>query len=299
MKAKFFLNLSMVLLAGLSLMLQGCTSTEDPNKQLNADVKLIDEYLAAQGTPNVLYDNSTGVRFIIRHYGDNAPPKEGQRIKATYVGRIFSSSGTFDTFEPAGVIDDNIEDVEPFGLKYIYSVILKGSEATVFLPSKYGYGEAGTSTVPPNSILVYNVKLDTVIRSTADQNQLKSDSTAIGQFLQDSSYTNAVRLPSGVWYRIKTLGNGSRPTPYSLAAFDYKLQTLTANKPSAIIEQNTLTNQGVFGLIDGLKIGLPEITVGSRVIFYIPSVLGYGDTKQGSIPANSILIFDISLKSFQ
>ena len=36
-------------------------------------------------------------------------------------------------------------------------------------------------------------------------------------------------------------------------------------------------------------------TVGSQVLMVIPSNLGYGNTAQGSIPANSTLIFVVDI----
>jgi len=54
-------------------------------------------------------------------------------------------------------------------------------------------------------------------------------------------------------------------------------------------------------LIEGWKVGLPLIKPGGRILLYIPPSLGYGaaDIKDNRgvvvIPANSIIVFDVSL----
>lgn len=57
-------------------------------------------------------------------------------------------------------------------------------------------------------------------------------------------------------------------------------------------------SDGVFG--DGLIVGwitaLQYMKEGDRVKLYIPSALGYGTQSQSSIPANSVLIFDLKLE---
>lgn len=57
-------------------------------------------------------------------------------------------------------------------------------------------------------------------------------------------------------------------------------------------------SDGVFG--DGLIVGwitaLQYMKEGDRVELYIPSALGYGRQGQSSIPANSVLIFDLKLE---
>ena len=58
-------------------------------------------------------------------------------------------------------------------------------------------------------------------------------------------------------------------------------------------------------LMEGWKKGLPLIQKGGKIKLYIPPSLGYGssDIKDNNgavvIPANSMLIFDISLLDFQ
>ena len=49
------------------------------------------------------------------------------------------------------------------------------------------------------------------------------------------------------------------------------------------------------GVVKGWKQGLAGHTVGSQVLLVVPPSLGYGDQKQGSIPANSTLVFVVDI----
>jgi peptidylprolyl isomerase len=48
-------------------------------------------------------------------------------------------------------------------------------------------------------------------------------------------------------------------------------------------------------LIEGFVRGLEGVKVGSQVVIVIPPELGYGDSAQGSIPANSTLVFVVDV----
>lgn len=52
------------------------------------------------------------------------------------------------------------------------------------------------------------------------------------------------------------------------------------------------------GLIIGWQIGIPEMTIGDSATLFIPSYFGYGPYSKKNIPSNSVLLFDIYLKSF-
>ena len=54
-------------------------------------------------------------------------------------------------------------------------------------------------------------------------------------------------------------------------------------------------SQPASGFVPGFEQGLLGMKVGGRREFIIPASLAYGNKKQGSIPANSALIFIVDL----
>jgi len=63
------------------------------------------------------------------------------------------------------------------------------------------------------------------------------------------------------------------------------------------IQQGTLPNQSIEGLIPGMQVGLTLLPVGSIATIYIPSGYGYGTQGSSGIPGNANLIFSVNLKS--
>jgi FKBP-type peptidyl-prolyl cis-trans isomerase len=252
------------------------------------EVTQIDNYLASTLTNELtLYDNNTGMRFVFHSFGTKPPPHAGQTVRAFYTGRLFSNGTIFEM----GSLDQKLDEISVQGLRYTLASILDGSDVTVYMPSKYGYGAAGTTNVPANSILVYNIELHEVVKTAAETERFSIDTAAIHNYIKNNSI-QAIQHPSGIWYKIDVAGSATNPTPYDLVNFDYKLKLMS---DGLIKQESSLQNQGVFGLIDGMKVGLPLIGEQAKATFYIPSGLGYGATGTSDIPANANLIFEVTL----
>jgi hypothetical protein len=76
---------------------------------------------------------------------------------------------------------------------------------------------------------------------------------------------------------------------------------LSADSMNILLHQRKVNQrEGTKGYGDGLIVGwitaLQYMKEGDRVELYIPSALGYGTQSQSSIPANSVLIFDLKLE---
>jgi FKBP-type peptidyl-prolyl cis-trans isomerase FkpA len=121
-----------------------------------------------------------------------------------------------------------------------------------------------------------------------------SEVQAVESYLASKGITNAVKHCSGLYYVIDSAGTGVQPDACSYVAVHYK---------------GSLTNGNVFDerdyqfalnqVIQGWANGVPLIKKGGKIHLYIPPSLGYGSQPNGPIPANSILIFDITLYDVQ
>ncbi len=122
------------------------------------------------------------------------------------------------------------------------------------------------------------------------------------QALETYITTNAITATkhcSGLYYRIETPGTGKTAGVCNAITIQYKGQTTAGN----VFDQTT-TGPRTFnlaGLILGWQNAVPLIKEGGKIIFYLPPSLAYGSQEQRDqngnviIPANSILIFEITL----
>ncbi|MBN8877952.1 MAG: FKBP-type peptidyl-prolyl cis-trans isomerase [Sphingobacteriales bacterium] len=106
----------------------------------------------------------------------------------------------------------------------------------------------------------------------------------------------AVQHCSGVFYTIENPGTGKNPTPCSNVSVKYK-GYLTNDV--VFDEQKSPVDFNLGGLVPGWRNVLPLLKAGGRIVLYIPPSLGYGNRPYGSIPANSILVFEIDLVAVQ
>ena len=108
---------------------------------------------------------------------------------------------------------------------------------------------------------------------------------------------NTTRHSSGLYYEIISPGNGVTPSVNSKIFVTYTGKLLDGR----VFDQQANADQTgwVLGrLIAGWQIGLPLIQKGGEIKLIVPSSLAYG-CGSGSLPANSILYFDIHLVDVQ
>jgi len=98
---------------------------------------------------------------------------------------------------------------------------------------------------------------------------------------------------SGLYYVILKSGNAKHPTLSSTLDTDYKGYFLNGK----VFDQGTGVSFPLSRVIKGWQEGLQLIGEGGKIKLLIPSALGYGSTRSGSIPPNSVLGFDITLIS--
>ncbi|MFT3739211.1 MAG: FKBP-type peptidyl-prolyl cis-trans isomerase [Breznakibacter sp.] len=124
----------------------------------------------------------------------------------------------------------------------------------------------------------------------------KADQKLILDYLETNNL-EATRHKSGLYYKIHNEGNGENPTLNSVVKVKYKGWLLDGT----VFDQTEGTNtysQRLYNLIEGWQVGIRLIKPGGRITLYVPSDMGYGKSQAGSIPANSVLVFDVELVLF-
>jgi FKBP-type peptidyl-prolyl cis-trans isomerase FkpA len=125
--------------------------------------------------------------------------------------------------------------------------------------------------------------------------QFRSDTTAIRKFITDNNIP-ALKDKSGVFYQILAAGTGSVTyTASTSITADYEGRLLTG----AVFDSSkgTPITFSLGAVIAGWQIAIPYIQNGGKIRMFIPSYYGYGNAEAGSIPANSILDFTVTLSN--
>ncbi len=108
------------------------------------------------------------------------------------------------------------------------------------------------------------------------------------------------RSPTGLYTQDLVVGTGAAASSGRTAIVHYSgwlpngtlFGTSRNGQPFSFV-----VGQGI--VIRGWDEGVSDMRVGGQRRLVIPSLLGYGDTERGAIPANSVLIFDVELLGVQ
>lgn len=168
------------------LLLSGCLNNdnvEDPispeefladaiqnvdQAKLASDLVVIDDSLEMWDITPSIFIEPNGVRYTIDEAGpvDAAKPTLSNIIKFKYTGKFLKTGEVFDTSE---------NTADKFVESYLYGLIIgfqttvplltKGTKATLYIPSGYGYGAVdrtdnqGAVVIPKNSNLIFEIEL--------------------------------------------------------------------------------------------------------------------------------------------
>ena len=127
--------------------------------------------------------------------------------------------------------------------------------------------------------------------------QYITDSTLIVKYIADSSLVAQVDTTYGFYYIIEKTGDDNHPTTNSTVEVKYKGYLLDGTvfyEP----KEDVSTTTSLSTLISGWQLGLPLIGTGGKIKLILPSYYAYGMSDYKSIPANSVVIFEIELISF-
>lgn len=117
------------------------------------------------------------------------------------------------------------------------------------------------------------------------------------EFLAENSLKEGIEsTASGLQYEVLTKGEGTvHPTASSKVTVHYHGTLIDGTVFDSSVERNKTISFKLNQVIKGWTEGLQLMVEGDKYRFFIPSNLAYGDKSAGSIPAGSLLIFDVEL----
>ena len=133
--------------------------------QKATDDKILTEYFAKNHIKAM--KTASGLYYVISKKGTGSNAKAGQMVSMNYIGK-FMDGKKFD-----GNVDENYQPVNgrtPLNFKLGIGQVIRGWDegiqllntgcrATLYIPSGLAYGPGGRPSIPPNSILVFDVEL--------------------------------------------------------------------------------------------------------------------------------------------
>lgn len=103
------------------------------------------------------------------------------------------------------------------------------------------------------------------------------------------------KTESGLQYKIRTLGDGPKPSPKSKVRVHYNGMLMNGVEFDSSYNEDEPVQLSLKRVIKGWQEGIPLMPAGSTFTFLIPPELAYGKKGTQGIPPDSTLIFDVDL----
>ncbi|MDO6760148.1 FKBP-type peptidyl-prolyl cis-trans isomerase [Tamlana sp. 2_MG-2023] len=262
------------------VLFTACEKDEVPHDYSAENEAEIQTYLAENNLD--AKKSGSGLYYIINEQGKGAVPLATDRVKVAYKG--YFTDGT--------VFEENTEGISIYlsqlikGWQEGLSYMREGATATLVIPAHLAYGDNSSGDIPAGAVIIFDLELIYVNFNT--ENDLE-----IQEYLAENNLT-AEKTYSGLYYSIDEPGTGEHPTETNNVTVIYKGHFLDGET----FDENTSgISFNLENLIKGFSEGMTYLKEGGSGTFYVPAHLGYGNTPQGSIPAGSVLIFEVELVS--
>lgn len=143
-----------VFLFAVSIGWSSCNDEISPEKRLEQDIEIIEQFITDNDIENVQVDPS-GLRYVIHQEGTGVAPSVTNLVSVGYEGRFLSSGVIFDQNESISFSLSSVIEGWQIGIP----LIQEGGSITLYIPSGLAYGTSGRGPIPPNAILIFDVNL--------------------------------------------------------------------------------------------------------------------------------------------
>ena len=289
---------------GLGIILQSCLKDEadvyDPLQVLEEDIQTIEQYLLDNNL-SASMDPETGIFLDMHSKGSGYLTINGADVNLNYKGVTLEGIEFVNTFDdaPETVILGQSE-INPInftaGINLGMLKLNEGDSATFYVPSPWGFQNLSYENVPPNSILIYTVKFESI-------KNLKEDLEKIDQYIADNNIDAVIDRDYGTRYAIHKEGNETFPEPGASVLVHYIGELLDGTEFDASYGgspyQFMMADPDPRSrTIPGFELGVSFLHDQDSATIFIPSNYGYKDNNEiPGIPPNSVLVFGLDILS--
>ncbi|MGS2586932.1 FKBP-type peptidyl-prolyl cis-trans isomerase [Streptomyces hebeiensis] len=239
--------------------------------------------------------------------GDGATVKSGDAVQVNYLGQSWDSVKPFD---------NSFDRKQPFDLTLGAGMVIKGwdqglegqkvgSRVELGIPPELGYGSQGQGDIKPNATLVFVVDIlkSTQVPKSAKGTEVPQNDAALPKVGTNTDGKEPeVTIPKADPPKKLVSNYVLEGTGEPVKATDTVVLNYTAyiwNDRKQFDSTYKTGRTATFPLpqltLKGLKAGVVDKKVGSRVLLVLPPDQAFGDQEQQGIPKNSTLVFAVDI----
>ena len=286
--------------------MQSCIKQETitTQAQLKSDTSSISNFVKSNN-PAAIKVN-TGFWYSIDDLGNGVYPVLSDTVTISYTVKLIPESTPPDLKEADldRVGYSTSSTLVPLskaisGLQQALILFPANTSGRIYIPSGLAFGtsahydmahDTSQVSIPPNANLLYEIKL-TSVKTT----RLTNDISAIDSYLQTNSLVAEHDTLSGIRYTIEIDSTKTKkPALTDSILVTYSERILNAD--TVVTSVNTPVKIPLKDQITAWRIMLPKyLSEGATITMYAPSGYVYGSSVKGAIPANSNMVYIVTL----
>ena len=117
----------------------------------------------AQREGIVVLDSGVQLEFILDDTTESASPASDDTVNVDYTLTLMDGT----VMDQGSGVDFNLQTLIP-GFTEAVTHMTVGDSVRAYIPPELGYGEGGTQTIEPNSLLVFDITLNSIVQDEAE-----------------------------------------------------------------------------------------------------------------------------------
>lgn len=143
-----------LLICSIIILGSSCKKKLSHEEQMEKDQEIIEKYISDNGLD--AQKTSSGLHYVVDDLGTGNFPNSNDDVTVRYKG-YFTDGAVFDQSNSEG-ITFNLQQVI-VGWTEGIPKFKEGGNGILIIPSALAYGPDGNSSIPPNTVLVFDVSL--------------------------------------------------------------------------------------------------------------------------------------------
>ncbi len=142
-------------------------ATKKAESDAKANLEQGKQFLEENAKKSGVTTTASGLQYEVLEMGKGEKPKASDMVRVHYTGTLIDGTkfdSSVDRNEPAEFPLDHVIRGWTEGVQ----LMPVGSKFKFYLPSDLAYGEQGAGTIPPNSVLTFEVQLLDIVKENGD-----------------------------------------------------------------------------------------------------------------------------------
>jgi len=142
---------------------QKLSSNPYPNLSPEGSAIASERFMMENRKKEGVVETKSGLQYMVIREGKGQKPTADDKVKAHYIGTLRKGEEFENTYEKGEPVEIPLKNVVK-GLAEGLQLMSEGSKYKFFIPPHLGYGSKAMGPILPNSVIIFEVELFSVVK---------------------------------------------------------------------------------------------------------------------------------------